>query len=377
MGLEKRLTQEALVIAVGKGIVACAYTGATTPLAKRSGDVLALTVHQGRLLDSGNYFGVKDTVTHEKIAGRTMRWSRLTSVPYTYTDLAGLYAAPLLGPDIDHDDERYGIYCLTGIPIQVYRRYGPTTILTNTPALLDCGQYYADESYPTETWVAESANHRYGAGWRIFGDHWEPFTTAMQRGSSLYLATTSKLFRLDEEDLTGIRTHEELEGFIDYRLQHPLLDLFSAFREDAYYGEGSLFKHKTGRILDEAESLVDGAKLKQCYRNVWWHGPDRWGTNLFRRYSALTDYFYKYIGISAVSVAEGELYIGCNDGKLISPSYTNKVGTDIIRQFTSPINAMCVLPEELLSGVRARILRGIETRALHAQKKFQGLRIAA
>lgn len=128
--LHERLNPDttALVIGSGRGIYVWAY-GRPQCIATRGRHVQTLALHNGRVVDGGNYNGVRDTVEGTIVAGGFNSWRRIAS---RYGMLYG--AIQTESPDF------FGIWDVVN-QSRVTKRTGLTNVLVGMPRLLDAGDY--------------------------------------------------------------------------------------------------------------------------------------------------------------------------------------------------------------------------------------------
>src|SRR3989338_8716652 len=134
------LRKEGIAVASGNEVWAYSYSGELQRLCQRDGEVKSLTVYKGRLLDCGNYKGVKDTQTGRTYAGAGIEWRRIAAIRRKDFE-EDRYEWKLYGAK----ENAYGIYDIfdscryQGICLD---RNGRTDILFGSYLLFDGGEYF-------------------------------------------------------------------------------------------------------------------------------------------------------------------------------------------------------------------------------------------
>lgn len=121
--------EQVLVFSSGRSIYAFAY-GRAHCIATRSGKVTALKVHDGRLLDAGDYEGVIDTLEGRAVSGNEFRWTHLAE---HNGRLVGVGRPTGFRPLYGINDAETGNI--------LWRYRGTTTLLANVPFLINSGDY--------------------------------------------------------------------------------------------------------------------------------------------------------------------------------------------------------------------------------------------
>ncbi len=167
-GLAERINpdEQALVFSSGRSVYAFAY-GRAQCIATRPGNVMALKTHEGRLLDAGNYEGVRDTLEGNVVLGNGFQWTRLA----------------------EHDGRIVGTGCPIGFKPEygisdvesgklLWRHMGTTTLLANVPFLINAGDYtewranFSEEGppYPPNFYSRHTYRGRIIWRWLVDGD---------------------------------------------------------------------------------------------------------------------------------------------------------------------------------------------------------------
>ena len=130
-----------------------------------------------------------------------------------------------------------------------------------------------------------------------------------------------------------------------------------------------LFKRLQLRLPRDYLAEIVGAKLTETNKREVVRDVER----------AMRCYLTEKEGFSALAFADGILFAGCRNGSLIIPDeHLQQEGKHAVRQFRYPINAMCTIDEETMeSGIRQKVTRNIQMKAVHAKQKPVAMRKAA
>lgn len=130
--VEKIDLPEAIAVASGRRIYAyLESSGRMECIANRPGQVRTLEIYRDRLIDGGNYHGIKDTLAGKTLTGGFQRWNNLTTCH-----------GRLFGSVDPRISSLHGIWELKEKNVALYReRPGPTRILACDGVLLDSGDY--------------------------------------------------------------------------------------------------------------------------------------------------------------------------------------------------------------------------------------------
>ena len=367
------LKKEAIAVASGNHVCVFSYSGNVSKLVERPGEVLGLTIYQGSLLDAGKYYGVRNTLEKGKVvAGKDSRWRRIatermredpleTGSPVRET----LYGAM----ETDYEDN-FGIYELTdenGHPFDRYRlrgvhmRNGRTNVLAGWNVLIDAGDYYW---YTSDRMPHTTLHSSFDYEVLILGygdEDFSPSAFAAVNNIDYYYCTPLKVLGCSLEDpFSGsILTLPEFE---DERKQ--LSGLLFKKDELSFRRFNAIFYRVKKSI---PESYISGIHPLTHVKSADLSGRYIGGELLF----AVERYVGEKYGFSALAIADGNLLIGRNDGKLIDRS------ANILHEFSHPVNALCTIPEEIFDGLRQRVVRNIQMKAVHARAKPVAVRRAA
>lgn len=293
MSLTQRINprEEALVFARGRRIYVWAYDKPQS-IAVRPGIVHTLRVHNGRLVDSGKYDGVRDTLTGEIIMGGGMRWSHLAESEGRLVG-DGEYINFSQGEGIR--DARTG---------EVLWRYnGKTTMLANVPFLINAGDYreFREDYNHEESWRIPRFFDKYSYRGRIIWTYdfshdcfaWHRFENevlrrkyvqaiydtkkhqaladsnvfdreraAIEHDGRILISSGSEVLALDESEKDGIyrprRFFQSRFGGLD-KLRKTLFDFYYHYRELREWSDDNLRKKKEiwGKFCDFLEDNYD------------------------------------------------------------------------------------------------------------------------
>lgn len=142
MGLAQKVEEEALAFSSDRSVYVYREGGKPACIARRQGRVKALAVYNGRLVDSGNYEGVRDTLTGQVIAGQDRRWNTLAVNLAVNAANLELTDEHLYGSVYRASEEDYGIWDINVGRIR-FLRNGQTTVLFGgiENPLIDGGKY--------------------------------------------------------------------------------------------------------------------------------------------------------------------------------------------------------------------------------------------
>jgi hypothetical protein len=371
MALEAKLSTEAVAVAAGNHIYCYSYSGNVRKIAERSGAVRALTIYHNRLLDCGNYKGIRDTLTNELVAGNGDQWSHIATTHYKRDEGSTDRPSELL---YGVNDKELNIFRLTehetrgraGTYYTAYDRNGQTTVLHGCgPILYDGGKYYYYGGRDEKTYeyhVKDSFSEDFLVA---FGAATEPVTAlASLRGERYttfwYTTPTTIMKHAWQYPYGGTR---EL-----HRLKTPLTQflhtepLFAPSQGDLIRRKRTATMHKFSQLTNTAVPELDVS-------------ASRWGLHFSQH---VVDHIAAHEGYSAVAYAEKLLFVGRATGELATLDAWQTAMPEQVQVFQQPIAALCTINEETFDdGLRQKVTRAIQMRALHAQKRPAALRRAA
>lgn len=174
MVLEQKVEEEVLAFSSGRSVYVF-DDGKPFCIAHRPRIVRALINYNGRLIDSGNYEGVRDTLTGQVIAGETKAWNGL-----------GIFSELLCGSVANAEEDDYGIWDLNRDEV-ISSRNGQTTLLFGKlgEVLFDSGEYINYTDGPKLDYELMVYNDRTG----LILDY--PFTAGTWRSNRHYIVASN------------------------------------------------------------------------------------------------------------------------------------------------------------------------------------------
>ena len=374
------LKKEALAVASGDAVYSYSYSGHVMKLTERPGQVTSLTVYKGRLLDAGNYKGVRDTMTGETMAGKDAKWRRIAGLKYRTlfdeTEKEVLYGSM-------ESEENFGIFELIDTEgrhdrhTPRYYRNGRTNLLYGWNILIDGGDYFHP---PDKTPVTRIADSYSGDITLAYGTEGFPVTAFIGLGDREYcFANPKRIFdcRILYAQGKKKKLIFELKTSFDHELDE-LGEVVSRHDDISLRRFNAVFD-ALKRSFPEEFFIYDRESRKyKIHQDVYGNGDN----SSFQRIAMLRNlerHIRENEGVSALALADRHLFAGCMNGKLIIPSNElQRSDAHIKYEFKYPVNALCGITEELMNnGLRQKITRNIAMKAVHARSRSAALRRVA
>src|SRR3989338_538856 len=349
------LRKEGIAVASGNEVWAYSYSGELQRLCQRDGEVKSLTVYKGRLLDCGNYKGVRDTQTGRTYAGAGIEWRRIAAIRRKDFD-KGRHEWKLYGAK----ENSHGIYDIfdscqhTGMFLD---RNGRTYILFGWGLLFDGGEYFT-YGMGKEMDRSPGVSHDQIEYKICYYSEEEPITAGAAYGETIYYTTPLKLFMKDGWFSDGQYSLFALQTEIAKTSEEIRKILF--FKTDSDWEQFCSIARRL-RLRLPAESFTYEGKT----RGVTEKPSDGYYRPIDQIYKNLLAYIRDNEGFSAVASADRIIFLGTMDGRLIAPHMHPQER----HKFKHKINALCTIPEETMNdGIRQKAARRIQMRAVHAMR---------
>ncbi len=392
-GLGDRINpeDEALAIAAGNRVYVWAY-GKAECIATMPKKVLSLEVWNDRLVCSGAFQGVMDTLENKVVAGTFHSWSNLA-----------VFANKLYGTvKTDLPTEQCGIWDINRMEKKM-ERIGPTRVLASCDGMMmDCGEYYevGEVDYdPLPAIVMDTSLYEtFSQTSLVKAFPLDQIQAVLPNGkSSLLLATSADVVAYD----MGTKKYSSVYkiGSMYHVLWEKISDIMANFagpnRKQAwgdfkYYFEASMramprsFRYVKNQFTGGKSVRIEPLPFEEACEKYKKSFPlftgfmggmmvvgD--GHHLFpiiaHTFGALLGYHLDKSRIHAMARINGNVVIGGKTKRVeIADPALRHEDKNIIHKFSSPVYDMIVIPIEVYDeGIKQRVLQRKGQRAAHAR----------
>jgi hypothetical protein len=366
---------QALVLASGRSIYIWDYDKPQF-IARRTGRVRDLTVYKDRLVDVGNYDGVRETLSGWPISGRGAAWDCVTSADVNGECLVGGMGHEAYGAPIN-----YGIWDIEKDE-RIMHRGGPTKILHGSPFLMDGGDYIFYENQQDNLLIQTLDNKV------LFNTSIKRPVTAVADwnggfGPRSLIANGLNLYLLDPlEDHThsaGYQYHNDRYALWKQFSQIERRFMFEAGERPflwqqfcQLYQENKAYALKTVEVKSHDLSGYPGELVK--VKSEDYEVAQRRIGDLVRFMNCYANQFldmvYTKEAITGIQqLGPRELVLGTNSGRLeLISKGSDQLNTELIHQFREPISTVLGIPREVYNdGLRDKVVREVTRKAYFAK----------
>lgn len=422
MSLAEKLNTEKDKLAFSSGgTIYVMDEGKPEPITRRKKYVKSLTVHAGRLFDSGNFNGINDTLAGNSILGRMNSWSHIASA---YGNIFGV-----LNKEVHKSMP--GIWLPKEMELVAPRSNDTWILCGNGGALLESGDYinmdygFSAHLHPDDPYLNDPYNRHVFetfSGKTIIESYGgQPYENLAIWNSNLVVSTGRNFFSQNALDKRGMTREDialqdyDVHGFFG-RLYEIWMETFKnpdADKEMLWNEWSGIVAQNLDKISKSSLSYWVYMDSSVRHRHIWQaerkklHFEPLEFKEACKKYEWIKDYHWKkylhdsseldYLcsvicnvsknimqklldktNITSMAVVDDTLFFGDRLGRLKMHDLTQPPEQEesqlpsgkVVTEFKKPIYAMTTIPEEVFDdGIKQEIARRRRLRYCHAKRE--------